>query len=127
MPTRAYTNLDTPILLKPGRKDSWLADSMAWRSAEPFSQSRCSPVCPDASKVALVSLVRQLQAWEFRLMDCQQSSPTCMALGAEAIPADEFLDHLTRALRSLNVTSDGNCSVLSILHLLLGHSRDPAK
>ena len=29
----------------------------------------------DASKVALVSLVRQLQAWGFHLMDCQQSSP----------------------------------------------------
>ena len=29
----------------------------------------------DASKVALVSLVRQLQTWGFRLMDCQQSSP----------------------------------------------------
>jgi leucyl/phenylalanyl-tRNA--protein transferase len=52
----------------------------------------------DASKVALVSLVRQLQAWGFRLMDCQQSSPHVMALGAEAVPRREFLDHLTAAL-----------------------------
>jgi leucyl/phenylalanyl-tRNA---protein transferase len=51
----------------------------------------------DASKVALVSLVRQLQAWRFRLMDCQQSSPHVMALGAEAIPRHEFLNHLTAA------------------------------
>jgi leucyl/phenylalanyl-tRNA--protein transferase len=52
----------------------------------------------DASKVALVSLVRQLQAWEFRLIDCQQSSPHVTALGAETIPRREFLDHLAAAL-----------------------------
>ena len=52
----------------------------------------------DASKVALVSLVRQLQAWGFSLMDCQQSSPHVMRFGAEEIPRLEFLDHLTAAL-----------------------------
>ena len=52
----------------------------------------------DASKVALVSLVRQLQTWGFRLMDCQQSSPHVTALGAEAIPRLDFLNHLTAAL-----------------------------
>jgi len=53
---------------------------------------------PDASKVALVCLVRQLQAWGFRLMDCQQSSPHISALGAESIPRRNFLDHLGAAL-----------------------------
>ena len=52
----------------------------------------------DASKVALVSLVRQLQAWGFRLMDCQQSSLHVMALGAEDIPRRDFRDHLAAAL-----------------------------
>ena len=52
----------------------------------------------DASKVALVSLVRHLQTWGFLLMDCQQSSPHVTALGAEAIPRRDFLDHLTSAL-----------------------------
>jgi leucyl/phenylalanyl-tRNA---protein transferase len=52
----------------------------------------------DASKVALVSLVRQLQTWGFRLMDCQQSSLHIKMLGAEAIPRRNFLDHLTAAL-----------------------------
>jgi leucyl/phenylalanyl-tRNA--protein transferase len=52
----------------------------------------------DASKVALVSLVRQLEAWGFRLMDCQQSSPHIKMLGAEAILRRNFLDHLTVAL-----------------------------
>jgi leucyl/phenylalanyl-tRNA--protein transferase len=52
----------------------------------------------DASKVALVSLVRQLQAWGFHLMDCQQSSPHIKMIGAEDIPRHKFLDHLTAAL-----------------------------
>ena len=52
----------------------------------------------DASKVALVSLVRQLEAWGFRLIDCQQSSSHVMAFGAEDIPRRNFLDHLTAAL-----------------------------
>ena len=52
----------------------------------------------DASKVALVSLIRQLQAWGFSLMDCQQSSPHVIALGAEEISRREFLNHLNVAL-----------------------------
>jgi leucyl/phenylalanyl-tRNA---protein transferase len=52
----------------------------------------------DASKVALVSLVRQLQTWGFRLVDCQQASSHVMRFGAEEIPRREFLDHLTAAL-----------------------------
>lgn len=62
-----------------------------------FAESMFTLV-PDASKVALVSLVRQLQQWRFRLMDCQQSSPHVMAFGAEEISRREFLDHLTFAL-----------------------------
>ncbi|HEU4685040.1 MAG TPA: leucyl/phenylalanyl-tRNA--protein transferase [Nitrospira sp.] len=53
---------------------------------------------PDASKVALVSLVRQLRAWGFRLFDCQQASPHVMRLGAEEIPRPEFIRHLTAAV-----------------------------
>ena len=62
-----------------------------------FAESMFTRV-PDASKVALVSLVHQLQAWRFRIIDCQQASPHVMAFGAEAIPRQEFLDHLTSAL-----------------------------
>lgn len=52
----------------------------------------------DASKVALVSLIRQLQTWGFQIFDCQQASPHVIALGAEDIPRRDFLDHLTTAL-----------------------------
>jgi leucyl/phenylalanyl-tRNA--protein transferase len=62
-----------------------------------FAESMFTRV-PDASKVGLVSLVRQLQAWGFRLMDCQQSSPHVMRFGAEEIPRRDFLDHLATAL-----------------------------
>ena len=62
-----------------------------------FAESMFARVS-DASKVALVSLVRQLQAWGFRLMDCQQASHHVMALGAESISRRDFLDHLTGAL-----------------------------
>jgi leucyl/phenylalanyl-tRNA--protein transferase len=52
----------------------------------------------DASKVALVSLVHQLQTWGFHIMDCQQASPHIKMLGAEDIPRRDFLDHLNAAL-----------------------------
>lgn len=62
-----------------------------------FAESMFTRV-PDASKVALVFLVRQLHAWGFRIIDCQQSSPHVLAFGAENIPRREYLDHLTAAL-----------------------------
>lgn len=52
----------------------------------------------DASKVALVRLVRQLQAWGFRLVDCQQSSPHVKRFGAEDIPRRDFIALLSEAV-----------------------------
>jgi leucyl/phenylalanyl-tRNA--protein transferase len=62
-----------------------------------FAESMFTRVS-DASKVALVSLVHQLQAWGFHLMDCQQSSPHIKMLGAQEILRRDFLDYLTTAL-----------------------------
>lgn len=45
----------------------------------------------DASKVAFVHLVRQLQEWGFELVDCQISSEHLKSLGAEEIPRGQFL------------------------------------
>ena len=53
----------------------------------------------DASKVAFACLVRQLQAWGFRLIDCQLPSPHLSSLGAEEIRRHKFLDLLAEALR----------------------------
>jgi len=52
----------------------------------------------DASKVALVHLVRQLERWDFRLIDCQLPSQHLSSLGAEEIRRRDFLDHLSDAL-----------------------------
>jgi len=63
-----------------------------------FAESMFTKV-NDASKVALVSLVRQLQTWGFRIVDCQQSSPHVMRLGAEEIPRAEFVAHVAAAVK----------------------------
>jgi leucyl/phenylalanyl-tRNA--protein transferase len=46
--------------------------------------------CTDASKVAFVHLVRQLQHWGFALIDCQIHSLHLESLGAETIDRDHF-------------------------------------
>lgn len=45
----------------------------------------------DASKIAFVHLVRQLMAWDFRLIDCQVHNPHLQSLGAERIARTEFM------------------------------------
>lgn len=53
---------------------------------------------PDASKVAFVRLVRQLDAWEFDLVDCQQQTAHLARFGAEPWRRRRFLEALARAL-----------------------------
>ncbi len=62
-----------------------------------FAESMFTKV-DDASKVALVTLVRQLHTWGFTIIDCQQSSPHVMALGAEEISRRTFAEHLKKAV-----------------------------
>jgi len=50
----------------------------------------------DASKVAMVYLAHQLQAWGFGLIDCQVASPHLFRMGAEEIPRAAFIQHLQR-------------------------------
>ena len=53
----------------------------------------------DASKVAFVHLVRQLERWRYRLIDCQLPSKHLFSLGAEEIRRRDFLDRLEQALQ----------------------------
>lgn len=53
---------------------------------------------PNASKVALVSLARQLHAWEFHFIDCQMPTPHLSSLGAVPWRRTDFLQALARAL-----------------------------
>lgn len=48
----------------------------------------------DASKVAFVTLVRQLIAWDFQLIDCQIASGHLSRFGAVDIPRERFMDYL---------------------------------
>ncbi len=45
----------------------------------------------DASKIAFVHLVRQLQAWGFALIDCQVETGHLARLGARPLPRTEFI------------------------------------
>jgi len=54
----------------------------------------------DASKVAFVHLVRQLQQWHFAMIDCQIRSEHLDSLGAECIPRIRFIGELKEALAS---------------------------
>ncbi len=44
----------------------------------------------DASKIAFVFLCHQLQAWNYRIIDCQVENPHLLTLGAEKIQRSEF-------------------------------------
>ena len=51
-------------------------------------------LAPDASKLALAHLVRQLQRWSFGLIDCQMSTAHLASLGAREMPRADFLRKL---------------------------------
>ena len=59
----------------------------------------------DASKVALVCLVRQLQKWQFPMIDCQMSTSHLASLGAREIPRAEFTTRVARLVREPGVVS----------------------
>jgi leucyl/phenylalanyl-tRNA--protein transferase len=53
---------------------------------------------PNASKVALVTLMRLLERWGFDFMDCQQTTRHALRFGAREVPRREFLQRLHQAL-----------------------------
>jgi leucyl/phenylalanyl-tRNA--protein transferase len=53
---------------------------------------------PDASKVGFVRLVSQLDAWGFRLVDCQLPTEHLERFGAESWPRSRFLRALADAV-----------------------------
>jgi len=50
----------------------------------------------DASKVALYTLIRQLERWGFDLLDCQVMNPHLESLGATDMPRAQFLRYVRR-------------------------------
>lgn len=60
-----------------------------------FGESMFSRI-PDASKVAFVHLVRQLQRWDFGMIDCQMKTVHLASFGAREIPRTEFSQRLKK-------------------------------
>lgn len=53
----------------------------------------------DASKLALVHLCRQLEAWGFGLIDCQMETAHLASMGARPIPREAFMRELNRLIK----------------------------
>jgi len=53
----------------------------------------------DASKVGFTLLVRQLQRWNFELIDCQMATAHLASLGAREIRRAEFQGLVQRLVR----------------------------
>ena len=58
-----------------------------------YGESMFSAV-PDGSKIALAHLTRQLDRWQFGMIDCQMNTPHLASLGAREIPRGEFIAKL---------------------------------
>ena len=52
----------------------------------------------DASKIAFVHLVKQLEIWGFGMIDCQMKTRHLASLGAQEIPREEFALRLGRLI-----------------------------
>ena len=74
-----------------------------------FGESMFSHVT-DASKVGLVALCRQLERWQFTVLDCQLSNAHLLSMGAEEISRGEFEKHLEKATGDTYWKSDFSCS-----------------
>jgi leucyl/phenylalanyl-tRNA--protein transferase len=53
---------------------------------------------PDASKIAYTAIVRQLDAWQIGLIDCQVHTEHLERFGAYEVPRQDYLDMLSVAL-----------------------------
>jgi len=76
-----------------------------------FGESMFTRV-PDASKIALAHLVRQLERWRFGMIDCQMKTAHLARFGAREIPRAEFMRNLSilvnypRAVRKWSLDDD---------------------
>jgi leucyl/phenylalanyl-tRNA--protein transferase len=64
-----------------------------------FAGESMFSLAPDASKVALVSLVEMMMAERMQLLDVQWVTPHLATLGAVAVPRAEYLTRLQDAIR----------------------------
>ena len=58
----------------------------------------------NASKIALAHLARQLERWQFKMIDCQMNTAHLASLGAREIPRSEFIARLQELVHCAPVT-----------------------
>lgn len=68
-----------------------------------FGESMFSLVS-NASKISLTHLVKQLERWQFGMIDCQMSTPHLFSLGAREIPRAEFIAKLQDLIHYPQIT-----------------------
>jgi len=69
-----------------------------------FGESMFSRVS-NASKIALAHLARQLERWQFGMIDCQMKTPHLATLGAREIPRREFIARLQELVHYAPITN----------------------
>ena len=74
---------------------------------------------PDASKVAFVHLVRQLERWGVELIDCQVYNQFLHSLGAREVPRQNFLSQLKEICEGTSSSADWKSYALKDDLLLL--------
>jgi leucyl/phenylalanyl-tRNA--protein transferase len=67
-----------------------------------FGESMFS-AAPDASKIALATLVRILRLEQVPMLDCQQETAHLASLGARCISRSDFCDHVAASIRQLPI------------------------
>lgn len=68
-----------------------------------FAESMFSKVS-NASKIALVSLDKHLQHWQYQIIDAQLESDHLNRMGAFTLPRDEYLQHIRHATAAIEDT-----------------------
>jgi leucyl/phenylalanyl-tRNA--protein transferase len=66
-----------------------------------FGESMFSRI-HDASKIAFVHLVKQLERWNFKMIDCQMKTTYLASFGAREIPRKEFSQRLKELVNYSN-------------------------
>ena len=59
----------------------------------------------DASKIALVTLTRQLLAWNYGIIDCQMRTEHLASFGAREIPREEFAQRLVELVDYASISA----------------------
>ncbi len=61
----------------------------------------------NASKIAIAHLARQLEYWNYGMIDCQMNTPHLASLGAREIPREEFIHRLQKLINYPKVQTSG--------------------